>query len=87
MARELRPDAAIIDVEMPAGGGLRATQEICDCSPATAVLILSSDESDAGVVTMLRAGAVSYFRKGLSGAELCDALNESIDAHAKLSGR
>jgi len=86
LAREHRPDAAIVDVEMPAGGGLRATREIRDCSPATAVLVLSSDESDAGVVSMLQAGAVSYFRKGLSAERLCDALTETIDAHAKLSG-
>ena len=82
---EHRPDAAIVDVEMPAGGGLRATRGIRVCSPQTAILVLSSDESDAGVVTMLQAGAVSYFRKGLNAGELASALSESVRAHAKLS--
>ncbi len=85
LARAHQPDAAIVDVEMPGGGGLRATREIGVCSPATAVLVLSSDESDAGVIAMLEAGAVSYFRKGLRAAELTSALRESIEAHAALS--
>lgn len=85
LAREHQPDAAIVDVEMPGGGGLRATREIRECSPGTAVLILSSDESDSGVIAMLEAGAVSYLRKGLRTAELSSALAESIAAHAKLS--
>ncbi len=85
LARTHQPDAAIVDVEMPAGGGLRATRGIRDCSPATAVLVLSSDESDAGVIAMLQAGAVSYFRKGMSAAELTSALRDSIEAHATLS--
>lgn len=86
LAREHQPDVAIVDVEMPGGGGLRATREIRACSPGTAVLVLSSDESDAGVLAMLQAGAVSYFRKGLAASALSSALSESIDAHAKLSG-
>ena len=86
LALEHQPDAAIVDVEMPGGGGLRATREIRAGSPGTAVLVLSSDESDAGVIAMLEAGAVSYFRKGLAAAELASALSDSIDAHAKLSG-
>jgi DNA-binding NarL/FixJ family response regulator len=85
LAREHRPDAAIVDVEMPAGGGLRATREITDCSPETAVLVLSSDESDAGVLAMVQAGAVSYYRKGLGAAALRAALDETIAAHARLS--
>lgn len=85
LAREHRPHAAIVDVEMPSGGGLRATREIAACSPDTAVLVLSSDESDAGVVAMLQAGAVSYFRKGLTAVELRTAVEESIDAHGALT--
>jgi len=85
LAREHQPDAAIVDVEMPGGGGLHATREIRDCSPGTAVLVLSSDESDAGVVSMLQAGAVSYYRKGLGASALRSALDETIEAHAKLS--
>ncbi len=85
LARQHRPDAAIVDVEMPAGGGLRATRGIRACSPRTAILVLSSDESEAGVIAMLQAGAVSYFRKGLHAGELASALSESISAHAKLS--
>jgi DNA-binding NarL/FixJ family response regulator len=85
LARTHQPDAAIVDVEMPGGGGLRATREIGSCSPGTAVLVLSSDESDAGVLAMLQAGAVSYFRKGLRAGELASALRETIAAHASLS--
>jgi DNA-binding NarL/FixJ family response regulator len=87
MAVEHKPDVAIIDVQMPGGGGIRATQEIQLCSPATAVVALSGDESDEVVRDMIAAGAVSYVRKGTAGHVLATTLRRSIDAHTMLVGR
>ena len=80
LAEEHRPDAAILDVDMPGGGGLRALKEIRDRSPHTAVVVLSGDESDVVVRDMISAGAMTYVRKGASRAELALAVRRSIAA-------
>jgi len=84
LAAESRPDVAILDVQMPGGGGPRATREICEASPGTAIVALSADESERVVLDMLRAGAVAYVRKGVGADELAALLHEALRAHAKL---
>lgn len=83
LAESCQPDVAIIDVEMPCGGGLRATREIHERVPRTAIVVLSADESDATVLAILNAGAIAYLRKGMTGQELTRILHASIAAHAK----
>jgi len=82
LATVTQPDAAVIDVEMPKGGGLRAVQGIVDAAPGTAIVVLSGDESDRVVRELMQAGAISYRRKGLPPSLLAESLNESIKAHA-----
>jgi DNA-binding NarL/FixJ family response regulator len=84
LAAEHRPDIALVDVEMPGGGGPRATREISAASPATAIVALSADESDRVVRDMLGAGAVAYIRKGVSVERLTALLHESARARARL---
>jgi DNA-binding NarL/FixJ family response regulator len=54
LAREHRPDVALVDVKMPAGGGTRAAREIRALSPATRVVALSAYEDRTTVLDMLR---------------------------------
>lgn len=82
LAEDRQPDAALIDVQMPAGGGLRATVEIRARAPRTAIVVLSADEQRDSVLRLLRAGAVCYARKGASTALLAAKVSDSIDAHA-----
>jgi DNA-binding NarL/FixJ family response regulator len=77
---EQRPDLAILDVDMPEGGGLRATREIRGAVPTTTVVALSADESDEVVRDMILAGAVNYIRKGMKSDELGEALRASLAA-------
>jgi DNA-binding NarL/FixJ family response regulator len=84
LASETRPDIAIVDVQMPGGGGLRATREIRGAAPETTVVALSSDESERVVLEMLNAGAVAYVRKGVGADELVALLHEALRAHGKL---
>jgi DNA-binding NarL/FixJ family response regulator len=81
LARASQPDAAVIDVEMPGGGGLRAVQGIVDAAPGTAIVVLSGDESDKVVRELMRAGATAYRRKGISPELLAGSLRDSIEAH------
>jgi DNA-binding NarL/FixJ family response regulator len=83
VARLRQPDAAVIDVEMPKGGGLRAVEGIVDVAPSTAILMLSGDESDKLVRELMQAGAIAYRRKGISPDLLASSVTESIEAHAR----
>jgi DNA-binding NarL/FixJ family response regulator len=58
IARARKPDVALVDVKMPAGGGTRATREIRRESPQTQVVALSAYEDRRTVLEMLRAGVV-----------------------------
>src|SRR3954449_12205354 len=84
LATDARPDVAIVDVQMPGGGGLRATREIGEATRETAIVALSADESERVVLDMLRAGAVAYVRKGVDADELASLLHEALRAHGKL---
>jgi DNA-binding NarL/FixJ family response regulator len=84
LAAETRPDIAIVDVQMPGGGGLRATREIRGAAPETTIVALSADESERIVLEMLTAGAVAYVRKGVPAGELVALLHEALRAQVKL---
>ena len=86
LAARHQPDLAIVDVQMPGGGGVRATEGIRGAAPGTTVVALSADESERIVLEMLRAGAVTYIRKGVSADELTALLQESLRAQAQLPG-
>jgi DNA-binding NarL/FixJ family response regulator len=87
LSAEHRTDIAIVDVQMPGGGGVRATQEIRAAAPDTAIVALSADESERIVLDMLTAGAVTYIRKGVGAEQLGALLRESLRARARLQDR
>jgi len=78
-ARELQPDAALLDLNMPGGGGRTAVPGIVAASPGTAIVVISGDEEDSIVRELLIAGAVAYVRKG---TDPSDTVRRAIVAHA-----
>lgn len=80
LAKEHRPDAALIDVEMPGGGAREAVPQIAACSPQTRMVILSADESDRSVRELLGAGAIAYVRKGVAADKLAETLARALHA-------
>ena len=78
------PDAAIVDVRMPKGGGLRVLREISACSPKTKVVALSAEPEKASEEAMVAAGAVAYLTKGVHGGQLLDILRDVVTG---VSGR
>lgn len=84
-ARDEQPDVAIIDVNMPGGGGERATREIRRCSPRTKVLAFSVTSDHAVVVGMLEAGAVGYLVKGGPIGELLGSIAATARGRSTLS--
>jgi CheY-like chemotaxis protein len=81
LARACQPDAALIDVVMPKGGGLRAVRGILEVAPSTAIVMLSGHRADGVVRELIQAGAIAYRHKGVAPRVLADALTESIKVH------
>jgi EAL domain-containing protein (putative c-di-GMP-specific phosphodiesterase class I)/CheY-like chemotaxis protein len=85
LAEAIRPDVAIVDVKMPAGGGPRAARGIMEASPDTRVIALSAHEDRETVLEMLRAGAVSYLVKGTAPDEIVRSIGRAAEGRASLS--
>lgn len=85
LAEVIRPDVAIVDVKMPAGGGPRAARGIMQASPDTRVIALSAHEDRQTVLEMLRAGAVSYLVKGTAPDEIVRSIGRAAQGRASLS--
>jgi DNA-binding NarL/FixJ family response regulator len=85
LAREHRPDTALLDVNMPGGGGVRAAREIRQVSPETSIIALSGIDDRSTVLEMLEAGAAAYLVKGATREQILDTVLRALDAHKKLA--
>ena len=72
-------DVVLMDLAMPGGGGLAATERLAREAPHVAVLVLTMSAEDASVTAALRAGARGYLVKGASRAEVERALRTVAD--------
>ena len=73
LARQLRPDVALLDVSMP-GCGLKAAAEITRSCPDVRIVFFTVSETEESVNAALEAGARGYVLKGASGTELARVL-------------
>jgi DNA-binding NarL/FixJ family response regulator/EAL domain-containing protein (putative c-di-GMP-specific phosphodiesterase class I) len=79
------PDLALVDWQMPGGGGPIAAAEIARSSPATRVVALSASDEREAVLEMLRAGASSYVVKSVTASDLVEILRTTAAGGAALS--
>lgn len=75
VAKDLKPDLVIMDVNMPGMDGIEATRHVLKVCPATRVLVLSMYGHKEFVLELLDAGASGYLLKNAGKAELIAALN------------
>ena len=54
------PDLVLMDLQMPGIGGVAATRQILDLPPAPYVVILTTYDTDADILSALDAGATGY---------------------------
>ena len=71
LARKLKPDAVVMDIEMPEVDGVEATREL---APSVPVLAISGHDYEERVLEIRQAGAGDYVRKARIEDELCTAL-------------
>ena len=61
--RELKPDIALLDIQMPARDGLSAAREILSLDPHARVVFLTTFADDEYIVGALKLGARGYLIK------------------------
>jgi DNA-binding NarL/FixJ family response regulator len=85
LARELRPDVAVMDIAMPGLNGIDATRQIVARAPGTKVVALSMHSDWSFASDILRAGALGYVVKSNAFAELAAAVQAVAGGEAHLS--
>lgn len=75
--RELRPDVALLDIEMPGANGIEVTTRARDAKLPVKVVMLTAYGSHPYVMASLRAGALGYVLKTAPFAELRAAIHDA----------
>ncbi len=74
LARQLRPDVALMDIQMPRLDGVEATRQIVESCPETRVIVLTMYREERYVFDAIRAGAQGYLLKDADEQELLAAI-------------
>src|SRR4051794_37865339 len=82
LARETRPDVALMDIRMPRMDGIEATRRIALAGLPTRVLVLTTFDLDEHVYEALRAGASGFLLKDVDRARLVEAVEAGARGEA-----
>lgn len=79
LARKLRPNIVIMDINLPGISGIEATQLIRKCSPNSKILGVSLHTQPSYARKMMQKGAMGYVTKNSSREEMFKAILEIQD--------
>jgi DNA-binding NarL/FixJ family response regulator len=85
LARASRYDLILMDLRMPGGDGVAATEQIVADDPGARVLVLTTYETDADILRAVEAGAAGYLLKDATPAELADAVRAAARGETVLA--
>lgn len=75
LIKDHRPDAVLMDINMPNMNGIEATKNLISHYPETKVIILSIHDDQAFVTQALKTGATGYLLKEMDSDELIEAIS------------
>jgi two-component system response regulator NreC len=87
LAKELHPDAAVLDLGMPLVNGISAAREILRDSPKMKVILLTMHTDEHYVLDALQAGVTGYVVKTEAASDLVHALNDVLNGSTYLSSK
>jgi DNA-binding NarL/FixJ family response regulator len=85
LAVTLSPDVVLMDIEMPKLDGIAATRRIKLALPKTAVVILTTFETEADVTRAVDAGAIGYLLKDSPSSEILGAIRAAAAGRPTLA--
>jgi DNA-binding NarL/FixJ family response regulator len=74
--QQFSPDVVLMDIRMPVMDGVEATRRLRESDPNSKVIILTTFDDNEYIFEGLRAGALGYLLKDVSGDELADAIRK-----------
>lgn len=77
-ALETQPDVALLDIEMPGGGGLNAASALHTCLPSCRIVILTVFGRSGYLRQAMESGAVGFLLKDAPAAELAIAIRRVV---------
>lgn len=80
-SRELQPDMVLLDLAMPAHGGLAAIAKITAACPSARVLVLTMYDDPAYIRSVMDAGGAGYVVKTAADTELLTAIRAVAEGH------
>jgi DNA-binding NarL/FixJ family response regulator len=85
LARETRPDVAVLDLSMPLLNGLEAGRQMASWDRGPRPILLTVHAEDRYVLEALRAGVRGYVLKKQAAADLVRAIREVVGGSVYLS--
>jgi NarL family two-component system response regulator LiaR len=85
MAKQLKPDVVLMDMNMPRMDGVAATRAIREACPTAQIVILTSFNDEDAIQNVLKAGAISFLMKNISGDELANAIRRANASQSTLA--
>ncbi len=79
-----QPDLVLMDLKMPEGNGIQATQKIKSSFPQVKVLVLTTYDDDEWLFDAIRAGASGYLLKDTPSAVLIEAIKGTLEGNTYL---
>ena len=84
LIQQLKPDVAVLDIQMPKASGIEVTRWLRAHLPQVGVLILTAYDDDPYVMAVLQAGANGYVLKTATTEDLIQAVRDVHEGKSAL---